>query len=149
MARGQRRKLIAPAVEECVVGDEERASLPLDEGSEGGVDLAFAAGIQDLELNTLYASRFLRFSHQGPGDRAVWVHDQGDHPGLGDQLGQQLKPLGRQLGGDDAEAREVAARPGQAGDEARRDRIATAEDDRDRRGCVFRRDCRDAALGLF
>src|SRR5262249_50917725 len=47
----------------------------------------------------------------------------------------------------DAEAREVAARPGQAGDEASRDRVAYAEDDRDRRGCVFRCDCRDAALG--
>src|SRR4051795_4344301 len=57
------------------------------------------------------------------------------------------KPLGRQLEGEGAEAYEVAARPGQAGDEAGRDRVAYAEDNRDRQGCVFRCDCRDAALG--
>ena len=42
-----------------------------------------------------------------------------DHPGLGNQLGQQLEPLGRQLGRYDADAGEVAARPGEAGDQAR------------------------------
>jgi hypothetical protein len=65
---------------------------------------------------------------------------------LGNQLGKQLEPLGHQLADEDAEAREVAARSGETGGPARRHRVAAAEeDDRDRRGCVFRRQYRSAA----
>src|SRR5260370_10838853 len=41
MARCQRYELLAPAVEERIGGDDERAGMQLDEGCEGGVDLAF------------------------------------------------------------------------------------------------------------
>ena len=58
------------------------------------------------------------------GCRIVRVHQQGDHAGLGNQLGKQLEPLGRQLGRRDADAGEVAARPGEAGDQAQLDRVA-------------------------
>ena len=40
MARCQRHELLAPAVEERIIADDERAGLQLDEGCEGGVDLA-------------------------------------------------------------------------------------------------------------
>jgi hypothetical protein len=41
-----------------------------------------------------------------------------------------------------AEARDVATRMGETGDEPYSDRVVdAAEDDRDRRGCVFRRQC--------
>ena len=100
--------------------------MQLDEGGEGGVDLAFGAGLQDRELHPLRARRFLHVSDDALGSRIVRVHQQGDHPGLGNQLGQQLEPLGHQLGGEDADAREVAARPGETGDQADRDRVAAA-----------------------
>jgi hypothetical protein len=94
MACRQRHDLLAPEHEEWVGRDEERAGLPLDEGSEGGVDLAFGAGLQDMELHSLHSRRFLCLSHYGLDSRIVRVHEQGDHPGLGNQLPQQFKPLG-------------------------------------------------------
>ena len=45
MACRQRHELFAPAVEERVGADGERASMLLGEGDEGGVDLAFGAGV--------------------------------------------------------------------------------------------------------
>jgi len=63
-----------------------------------------------------------------------------NHPGLGNQLGQQLQPLGHQLDEEESEAREVATRPGETGDQALLDRVAAGEDDRDRRGLAFRRE---------
>ena len=99
MARCQRHELLAPAGEERIGADDERAGLQLDEGGEGGVDLAFGAGLQDRELHPLRARRFLHVSNDALGIRIVRVHQQGDHPGLRNQLGQQLKPLGRQLVG--------------------------------------------------
>ena len=112
-----------------------------DKGCEGGVDLAFAAGLQDRELHPLRARRFLHVSHDALANRIARVDEQGDHPGLGNQLGNKLEPLRRQLGSHDAEAREVAARPGEAGDQASLDRVAAdaREDDGDRRGRAFRR----------
>jgi hypothetical protein len=124
--------------------------MQLDEACESGVDLAFGAGLQDRELHPLGARRFLYVSYHALGKtRVALVYQQGDHPGLGNQLGKQFKPLGRQLGDHECHAGEVAAWPGKSGDQAGRDRVAAAaENDRDRRGCVFRRERRNvAALG--
>ena len=90
--------------------------MQLDEGGKGGVDLAFGAGLQDMELHPLRVRRFLYVPDDALGDRIVRVHEQGDHAGLGNQLGKQLEPLGIQFGGEDAHAGDVAARPGKTGD---------------------------------
>jgi hypothetical protein len=80
--------------------------------------------------------------------RLVRVHEQSNNFRLRDQLGQQLEALGIQLGGDVAETGEIPARQRKAGDQARPDRVADAsEDDRDCRGCTFRRLCRNGAWG--
>ncbi len=145
MACRQRHELLAPAVEERIGADDERAGMQLDEGGESGVDLAFGAGLQDMELHPLRARRFLHVSHDALGSRIVRVHEQGDHPGLGNQLGKQLEPLGRQLAC--MMLTPVRLPPGRA-------RLATRpaatgspldEDDRDRRGRAFRRQCRRRA----
>ena len=47
MARRQRDELLAPAVEERIGGEDERAGMQLHEGCESCVDLAFGAGLQD------------------------------------------------------------------------------------------------------
>jgi hypothetical protein len=49
MARRQLHDLLAPAVE----ARDNRGGMQLGEGCEGGVDLAFAAGLQDMELHPL------------------------------------------------------------------------------------------------
>src|SRR5262249_45973955 len=96
-----------------VVTNEEHAGLRW--GGECGVDLAFAASLQNLELNALRARRFLHVSDHALGTR---VREQRNHPGSGNQLGEQLKPLGHQLRRDRGDAREVAARQGEACDQA-------------------------------
>ena len=118
----------------------------LDEGGEGGVDLAFGADFQDMELHSLHARRFLYVSHYLLDSRIVRAQEQGDHPSLGNQLPQHLKPLGILLDDEEADAREVTARPGQTGDQTLPDHVfAGDEDDWDRRGCVFRRVSRRVA----
>ena len=48
--RGQCHELFALAEGEQVAPDEERAGVQVDEACKGGVDLAFGAGLEDLEL---------------------------------------------------------------------------------------------------
>src|SRR5262249_54465917 len=72
----QRHQLLAPARKEWVVTDEEGAGLRW--GGERGVDLAFAASLENLELHPLRARRFLHLSYHALGTR---VREQGNHPG--------------------------------------------------------------------
>ena len=76
MACRQRHDLLAPAVDEWFGGDDEGAGVALDEGGEGGVNLAFAAGIEDKELHPLGARRFLHVVHHALSLQGiVWVYE--------------------------------------------------------------------------
>jgi hypothetical protein len=87
----------------------------------------------------------LHFSHHA-SLRIVWVYEQSDRSGVRNQLGHKFEPLGRQLAAEPANAGDVAARPGEIGDKAGRDRVAPdGEDDRDRLTCRFRRAWRTTA----
>src|SRR5215831_3654518 len=146
IARCSLHELVAPAIEEWLGGDEERAGTQFDQGGESGVDLAFGAGSQDMELQPLRAHRFLHVSNELLSSRIHRIHQQGNHPGLGNQLGEQLEAFGRQVAGENTEAGEVATRSRQTSDEAGADRVADAgENDRDCRGRVLRRECRREA----
>ena len=69
------------------------------------------------------------------------------HVRVADVGRDELEPLGHQLGSEDGDTREVAARTAEAGDEAGLDRIpAGFEDDWDRRSGVFCRRCRRGAV---
>src|SRR5436190_20708805 len=61
------------------------------EGRESGVGLAFRAGIQNTQVDTLRAHRFLHLPDDALGGRLVRLHEQGDHPRLRNQLQQQLE----------------------------------------------------------
>ena len=112
-------------MKERIGADDKRGGIQLDEGCEGGVDLAFVAGLQDMELHPLRAAPPRCMS---PMMRSAFahcrVHEQSDHLGLGNQLGKQLEPLRHQLDGKEADACKVAARPGETGDKAGCDRVA-------------------------
>ena len=95
-----------------------------------------------MELQSLRARRFLHVSHQRLGYWIIRVDEQRHRLGLGYQLREQLKPLGCHLACHENHAREVAARPGETGDQAGRDRLGSDEDDRDSRCRVFRCACR-------
>jgi hypothetical protein len=100
MACCQCDELCAPAVEERVGAIDDRTGFQFAEGREGGLDFAFRAGLQDGELHSPHTRRFLHVSDCALLSRIVRVHQQGDHPGLGNKLGQQLKSLGLPLGGE-------------------------------------------------
>ena len=120
MACRQRHELLAPAVEERIGADDERAGMQLRRGSRRRRRSRFRCSAFRIWSCTPFARAASCTSRDDAlGTRIVRVHEQGDHPGLGNQLGQQLEPLGHQLGGQDADAREVAARPGETGDQAR------------------------------
>src|SRR5262249_29547253 len=87
MTGGHLYELLPPTIEECVVADHERAGVQLHEGCKSGVDLAFGTCLHDMQLDPLCACRLLRLSHHLVGTRIVWVHEQGDLPGLGNQFG--------------------------------------------------------------
>jgi hypothetical protein len=55
----------------------------LDERGEGSIDLAFGAGLHDVEFHPLWAGCFLRISDQKVGDRIVRVDEQSDSAGPG------------------------------------------------------------------
>ena len=64
----------------------------LDEGGESGVDLAFVAGLQNMELQPFCARRFPHVSDHALGDRTVRVHEHGNY--LGQKRGYpDLAPL--------------------------------------------------------
>src|SRR4051794_22986590 len=100
-----------------------------------------------MEFHPLRASRLLRVRDDALGIRVVRVYEQCNYLVLGNELGKQLESLRDQLDGEEADAGEVAARPGETGNQAVRNRIgADPEDDRDCRGRFLRRVCRrDAA----
>jgi hypothetical protein len=81
--------------------------MQLDECCEGGVDLAFGAGLQDIKLHPLHPRRSLHVSNDALRIWIVRVHEQGDNADLGNQLGKQLEPLGAELGRHRADAFEV------------------------------------------
>ena len=64
------------------------------------------------------------------------IDEHGNRAACGTKLVQQPQPLCHQLSVEKIDAGGVAARPGEARDQAKLDRVvADAEDDRDRRGC--------------
>ena len=86
--------------------------MQLGEVRESGVDLAFVAGLQDLELHSLVTRRLVRDADNALGTPIDWVHEEADHTGLGHQLRQQFEPLGIQFDGETAEP--VRLPPGRA-----------------------------------
>src|SRR5437764_694179 len=58
VAGSQRHDLLATA-EVSRIGDEQSTGLEIDEGSEGGIDIAFGARVQDTKHEPFCARRFL------------------------------------------------------------------------------------------
>ena len=62
MACRQRHELLAPAVKNGSAPTTSAPACSWTRVGEGGVDLAFGAGLQDIELHPLRARRFLHVS---------------------------------------------------------------------------------------
>ena len=83
MARRQRDKPRALAVEESIVSDEERSNSALDEGCEGSLKVAFVAGVQDIDVPPERARCLLGISRLGIGIWEIRIHEHADHDGVG------------------------------------------------------------------
>ena len=146
VARRQVDQLDTPAGEEGVGADEEGVGPLARKSCEGRIDLAAGAGVEDLDLQPHGAGSRFHVSQRGLGSRGIGRIDEHGHTsGSGHQLAQQLQPLCRQLGIEKIDPCQVAARPGEAGDKTKPDRVfADDEDDGDRRGCRLGRERRSA-----
>ena len=82
-----------------------------------GADLFFSAGFEKLECQPLHRRRFPHGSDHAFGACIVWVDEQGDELDPWHELGQQFEPLRHQPPGEKADPGEVAARPGETGDQ--------------------------------
>ena len=118
MACCQGGKLHAPDGEIGVWADEQRVRPFACEGCEDRIDVAAAARVEDLDMQP----------HGAPGGfhlarvklrarRIARIHEDRDAGHCGHQLAQQLQPLGYQLAEEKVQPRQVAAGPGEAGDE--------------------------------
>ena len=144
MARRQIGQLDAPAGEEGVGADEEGVG-PLAH------KVAKAASISRLvlALRTWICSPMARAAASTSLNvvsvlRSIGrIDEHGNTSCSGHQLTQEFQPLCHQLTTEKIDARQVAARPGEAGDKTKPDRVfADDEDDGDRRGCRLGRECR-------
>src|SRR5205823_14047195 len=92
MACGQRHELFALVEKEQVTPNEERAGLRSVERRESGVDFAFAAGLEDLELHPLHPRRFLDVFDVALDGRTMRSHQQTDYPSLAEPAPTAARP---------------------------------------------------------
>jgi hypothetical protein len=122
---------------------EKKGSVPTKRAPgrscEGRVNLAAGAGVNDLDLQTDGASSRFHVSQCGFLSRSIGrIDEHGNTREAGYQLTQELQALCRQLRIEKINPCQIAARPGQAGDQAKPDRVfGGGEDDGDGRGCRF------------
>jgi hypothetical protein len=146
MVRCQGHQLFAAAEQERIGGDEERARALLHDGCECSVEVRFAAGFQDMELQPKCACGLLHLSYLSIRIRIVRVHEHGHLLHVWDQFMQKSQPLCLQAARQLVDARYVAARSPDAGYQTNLDRIVVADEDhRNHRGCVLGCECRHRA----
>ena len=71
MADGQSGELFAPANEQHIGADQERAGSCLGQSRKGRIEVVFGAGMQDMELKPEGAGRFLQIFRCGLGS-GMW-----------------------------------------------------------------------------
>ena len=77
MAGGQCAELFTPGDEECIGTDHERLNLELVQPCKDRIEVAFATGMQDVELQPECTGRRLQVFHTGLGEiRAGRVDEQ-------------------------------------------------------------------------
>src|SRR5262249_12662710 len=122
-------ELLGPAIEDCIGADHERAGSQLGQGREDRIEIAFGAGMQDMQLHSEDAGRRLQVSQYGLGIGIGWVDERGNDGRRWYQLVRQLQSFRHYLHVQLGHARDVAARPIEASDETELNRIAGGGED--------------------
>ena len=125
MARRQIDQLDTPDGEEGVGADEKGVGPLAHEGCEGRIDLAAGAGVEDLDLQpNARAQPLPRLSMWSRYCAALaGLTSTANASGRWHQLTQEFQPLCHQLADEKIDACQVAARPGEAGDKTKPDRV--------------------------
>src|SRR5262249_3678728 len=97
----------------------------LEEAREGGVDIAFAVGIQGNELDAVRARRSLNICGLGLRRGISGVDKEADNGGVRHQFAQQFQPFCPERIDEKSHARDVAAGTIETGNKAEFDRIGT------------------------
>jgi hypothetical protein len=138
VTRGQRYQLIALTGEECIGPNEECANLILGKGSEGIINIALAASLENMKLLAKGLRRRLRLSFLPLGSWASWIHEHADHGSRRYNLAQQPQLLTLQGTGVEEHAGDITARPVETAHYTAPERvIAGRKNDRYCRGCRF------------
>src|SRR5262249_8172794 len=94
---GECDELFAPIGEKRISPNRERNNTLFAESSEGSIDLALIAGVEQMDLLSYGTSRRLHVSRLGGEIRTLWVQEPGDSVGCRHQLMQQTQSLCLQL----------------------------------------------------
>jgi hypothetical protein len=131
------------------VGSYEESIRLTRKVGEGRLDLAAGARLENCNLQAERAGSFRQIPRRSFGSRSIGRIDQhGNASGLGHNLVQKPEPFGGEVGHEKIDSGRVAARPVEAGDETKLDRVhSNAKDDRDRRGRGLGRERRRVAAG--
>ena len=135
VAERQCGELFGSAGEETVGADHERVGSHLKQRCKDGSEVA--ASVQGMELDPKDARRRLQASPCEFAIRIARVEEHGNGGRRGNYLVQQLQPFRRYLYVQLRRARDIAAWPAQAADEAEVHRICRGREDDGYRG-----DCR-------
>ena len=112
VAGRQSSQLFVPAGEEWFAGDHESAGARLTQRREDAVEVALAAGVEDLELQPEGKGRRPRFARLAFGNRRHGgIDEEGHETGRRQQLMENFETLRRQPQGQLGDTRDVAARP--------------------------------------
>jgi hypothetical protein len=89
-----------PAGEKAVAANEKRVGPLAPQSCEGRIDLAAAAGVDDLDLQPEGAGSRFRIPHRPFGIRGIgWIDEHCHTNHSGNQLTQEFQPLCLQLAG--------------------------------------------------
>src|SRR5262245_25144722 len=112
-----------PPVGEQGVGANEKCVRPLAQKScEGRVDLPAGTGVADHDLQPHGVGSRYQLSY-GLGSGISRIDENANTSCSGHQCTQEFQPLCRQLSRQKIDAGHVSARPGQAGDKTKPDRV--------------------------
>ncbi len=146
MPRRQCYDLFGSLGEEFAGAHNERACSLLRQFRERRVDLAFGAGIYEMDFQPQCVCRCAHIARLHLGSRVVRVQKQSDDRGCGYHIVQQSQPFRHQLGTQLGHTGDVMARPVQGRRQAEPERVTRGlEDDRNDSGGGFGRECRRRA----
>src|SRR3984893_6531058 len=93
MAARERNDPVELAVEHRIAGDNKRAYVLGDDSREHILEIAFAAGVEDMDRLAKSTSRSLHLAQQQRGLRTVGVDEHADEGGGRHQLARELELL--------------------------------------------------------